>query len=143
MDIRAKIEEANQRVTEIFMKARPVWTKIAPAIDVIPGMEKNKILVAGPPIAVEDITIPVRTAVCGAAVHDGLAKTPREAWEKVEAGEIIIDSAQNHDCGCSAGHGHIRQHAGHRVRGSRLRRGGLCADSSGEFAQSAPVGILR
>ena len=99
MDIRAKIEEANQRVTEIFMKARPVWTKIAPAIDVIPGMEKNKILVAGPPIAVEDITIPVRTAVCGAAVHDGLAKTPREAWEKVEAGEIIIDSAQNHDCG--------------------------------------------
>lgn len=102
MDIRAKIEEANQRVTEIFMKARPVWTKIAPAIDVIPGMEKNKILVAGPPIAVEDITIPVRTAVCGAAVHDGLAKTPREAWEKVEAGEIIIDSAQNHDCGCSA-----------------------------------------
>ena len=78
-DIKAKIEEANRKVTEIFTKARPVWTKIAPAIDVIPGMEKNKILVAGPPIAVKDITIPVRAAVCGAAVHDVL-RTLRRRW---------------------------------------------------------------
>lgn len=102
MDIKAKIEAANQKVTEIFTKSRPVWTKIAPAIDVIPGMTKNKILVAGPPLPVENITIPVRTAVCGAAVHDGLAETPEEAWKLVEQGDIIIDSAQNYNCGCSA-----------------------------------------
>lgn len=48
------------------------------------------------------MTIPVRTAVCGAAVHEALAKTPEEAWKKVEQGEIIVDSAQNYNCGCSA-----------------------------------------
>lgn len=102
MDIKKKIETANQKAVEIFTKARPVWTKVVPAIDVIPGMTKNKILVAGPQIAVEEITIPVRTAVCGAAVHEGLAKTTEEAWEKVQSGEILVDSAQNYNCGCSA-----------------------------------------
>lgn len=102
MELKERIEKANEQVTAIFTKARPIWTKIAPAIDVIPGMTSNKILVAGPPIKIEDITIPVRTAVCGAAVHDGLAKTTEEAWKMVESGEIIIDSAQNYNCGCSA-----------------------------------------
>lgn len=102
MELKERIEKANEQVTEIFTKARPIWTKIVPAIDVIPGMTSNKILVAGPPIKIEDITIPVRTAVCGAAVHDGLAKTTEEAWKMVESGEIIIDSAQNYNCGCSA-----------------------------------------
>lgn len=102
MDRKEIIRRANEKVTEIFTKGRPVWTGVAPAIDVIPGMCTNKILVAGPPIAPEDVTIPVRTAVCGAAVHSHLAATPQEAWEKVEKGEIVLDSAQNYNCSCSA-----------------------------------------
>lgn len=102
MDIKTRIEQANQEAANIFTNARPVWTGIRPALQAIPGMTENKILVAGPPIAAEDMTIPVRTAVCGAAVHEALAKTPEEAWKKVEQGEIIVDSAQNYNCGCSA-----------------------------------------
>ena len=102
MDIKQKIEEANSKVLDIFTKGRPIWTAVAPAIDVIPGMTANKILVAGPPIAIEDLTNPVKIAACGAAVHDGLAKDSDEAWEMIKRGEIILDSAQNYNCGCSA-----------------------------------------
>ena len=102
MNAAEKVAQANARVMEIFTKARPVWTDVRPALEVVPGMKKNLILHPGPPISPEKLPIPLRTAICGAACHDGLAKNMEEAWEMVLSGEIEIDASQNHDCGNAA-----------------------------------------
>lgn len=102
MTVGEKVAAANQKVLEIMTKARPVWTDVRPAIDVVPGMEKNLILIPGPPIEPEDLPIPLKTAVSGAAVHDGLAKTVEEAWEMILKREIRIGSSQNYNCGNAA-----------------------------------------
>jgi len=55
MDIKQMIEQANKKAAEILTKGRPVWVDVQPAGEVIPGMTPDTILIAGPPIAVEDI----------------------------------------------------------------------------------------
>ncbi|NLO85809.1 MAG: DUF1116 domain-containing protein [Clostridiales bacterium] len=102
MNIREKIEQANQEVMKIMLEGQPTWVDVQPAGDVIPNMQKNMILYAGPVIAADQIVKPVRVAISGAAVHDGLAKDMQEAWQKVLAGEIVIDSGQNYGCACGA-----------------------------------------
>ena len=102
MTVPEKVAEANKRVIDIMTKARPVWTDVRPAIDAVPGMEKNLILIPGPPIEAKELPIPLRTAVCGAACHDGLAKNVDEAWEMVMSGEIKIAPSQDYNCGNAA-----------------------------------------
>ncbi len=102
MNAAKRVEAANRRVMDIMTKARPVWVDVKPAIEVVPGMERNLILIPGPPIRPEDLPIPLKTAVSGAAVHDGLAKTVEEAWEMVLNKEIRIDASQNHSSGNAA-----------------------------------------
>ena len=98
MTIAERIEAANAKVMDIFVKGQPFWEDVLPAGQVIPGMAPNMILYAGPVIDKENIVFPIRNAICGAAVHEHLAATMEEAWEKVMAGEIVLDAAQNHNC---------------------------------------------
>lgn len=102
MSIEQQVEKANQKVMDVFLKGRPVWTDVQLAGNVIPGMTENTILLAGPPIEVQKIVYPVKVAICGAAVYEGLAKTTDEAWAMVQKGEIIIASAQDYSCACGA-----------------------------------------
>ena len=102
MTIEQQVNAANDRVMEVLTKGRPVWKDVRPALDVIPGMTETTVLVPGPPLPVERLTTPIRTAVCGAAVHEKLAKTKEEAWEMVLRGEITVAQAQDHQCGCAA-----------------------------------------
>ena len=102
MTVREQVEAANRKVADIFTKARPIWRDVRPAIEVIPGMAKNLILIPGPPIAPEDLPIPLKTAASGAAVHEGLAKTVDEAWQMILRGEIKVDAAQNYNCSNAA-----------------------------------------
>ena len=102
MTIEQKVNAANAKAVEILTKARPVWTDVQPAIDVIPCMTKTTVLVPGPPLPVDQITPPIRTSICGAVIHEELAKTKEEAWAMVERGEITVEPAQNHQCGCAA-----------------------------------------
>ena len=102
MTVGEKVAAANRKVLDIMTKARLVWTDVKPAIEAVPGMERNLILIPGPPIEPEDLPIPLKTAVCGAAIHDGLAKTMDEAWEMVLKREIRIGSSQNYNCGNAA-----------------------------------------
>lgn len=102
MTIEQKVNAANAKVVEILTKARPAWVDVQPALDVIPGMTPNMVLVPGPPLPVERITTPIRTSICGAAVHEKLAKTKEEAWEMVLRGEITVAQAQDHQCACAA-----------------------------------------
>ncbi len=102
MTVAEKVTQANQKVMDMMTNGRPVWTDVRPAIDVVPGMERNLILVPGPTIPAEELPIPLKTAVCGAAVHDGLAKNVDEAWEMVLRGEIKTAPSQDYNCGNAA-----------------------------------------
>lgn len=102
MTIEQKVNEANQKVLDILLNGRPVWTDMRPALDAIPGMTKNTILAAGPPLPAEKIAPPIRTSICGAAVHEGLADSPEQAWQMVLSGEILVKPSQEYACGCAA-----------------------------------------
>ncbi|NCB71151.1 MAG: DUF1116 domain-containing protein [Clostridia bacterium] len=90
------VKTGNERVMEIITNARPVLVDLKPASEVVPGMEKNLILIPGPPIEPERLPLPLKTSVTGAAVHEGLAKTVEEAWDLILKGKIRIDASQNH-----------------------------------------------
>jgi hypothetical protein len=102
LNYKDQIEQANSKVMDVFLNGQPTWVDVQPAKKVITGMTDNLILVAGPPIDPENMVPPVRTSVCGAAVHEGLAKTIEEAWGMVGSKEIVIAPAQDYGCACGA-----------------------------------------
>src|SRR6266436_1249065 len=79
-------EAANLRVLEIFSQARPAVIDIRPARDVIPGMEDDLILHAGPPIPWERMCGPMRGAILGALVYEGRAATLSGAQRLCDSG---------------------------------------------------------
>lgn len=91
-----KIEEANERVYEIISSSTIFLTGYAPAIEVIPGMKKNMILHAGPPITWDKMNGPMRGAVLGAIVFEGFAKTLEEAEDVAKSGAIEFSPCHEH-----------------------------------------------
>ncbi len=69
---------------------------VAPARDVIPGMKDNLFLHAGPPIGWERMSGPLRGAIIGAMLFEGLAANETEATAMVERGEVEFDPCHHH-----------------------------------------------
>ncbi|GAI03079.1 unnamed protein product, partial [marine sediment metagenome] len=67
------------------------------AEEVIPGMNKKTILHAGPPIKWEKMSGPLRGAVIGALIYEGLAVDEKEATELAASGEIYYDPCHHHN----------------------------------------------
>lgn len=93
-----KINEANQKVVDAFMEARPVAKTMAKAIDVVPGMHENMLLHAGPPVTYERLSGPTRGAMMGALIFEGKAKTPEEADKLLRSGKIEFSPCNDHMC---------------------------------------------
>ncbi|UYN91333.1 MAG: DUF1116 domain-containing protein [Anaerolineales bacterium] len=91
------INKANEQAVSKMMEARPILKGVAPAKDVIPGMKPNLLLHAGPPIEWARMSGPLRGAVIGALIFEGLAKTEQEAVALVEKGEIEFAPCHHHD----------------------------------------------
>jgi hypothetical protein len=70
---------ANDLAVERLQAAHPVVTGIGSARDLIDGMGPATFLHAGPPIEWPDMSGPLRGAVLGAAVYEGLADNLEEA----------------------------------------------------------------
>lgn len=93
--IKEEIEYANKLAAEIILKAQPTLVGIGKAGDVIPGMTKTTILHAGPPIIWENMSGPLRGAVIGGIIYEGLASDEKEAVALVEEGKIEFDSCHH------------------------------------------------
>lgn len=93
---RKRVNEANEQCVQKMMEANPVLVDIRPAIEVIPGMTAKTILHSGPPIEWARMCKPVKSAVAGALILEGLAKTEDEALELAQSGEITFDACHNH-----------------------------------------------
>src|SRR3954464_764434 len=90
------IDKANQIAVERMTSARPMLTGIARAGNVVPGLTDDLLLHAGPPIAWERASGPLRGAVIGALLFEGRARTPAEAVSLVERGEVRLEPCHHH-----------------------------------------------
>ena len=90
------IDQANTTAVNRMMEARPILKGVATAQDVIPGMKDNLFLHAGPPIEWARMSGPLRGAIVGAMLFEGIAKSEAEATSMVERGEVEFDSCHHH-----------------------------------------------
>jgi hypothetical protein len=91
-----EIEKANREAAQRLIDSHPVLVDICRAADVIPGMEKHTILHAGPPISWERMCGPMKGAVIGALIYEGLATSEEEATTLAASGTITFDPCHHH-----------------------------------------------
>jgi len=91
-----KIDAANKVVCERILNSKPVLIGLDTALNVIPGMKKNLILHAGPPITWDKMCGPMRGAVIGALKYEGLVKDKTEAETLAGSGEIEYAPCHEH-----------------------------------------------
>ncbi len=91
------IDAANAEAVSRIMQAKPTLVDIGIAADVVPGMHKKLILHAGPPVAWKNMAGPLRGAVIGGLIYEGLAGDAGEAEELAASGEITFDPCHHHD----------------------------------------------
>lgn len=97
-EIAERINSANEEAVRRIIESHPLLVGYERAIDVVPGMTKTTILHAGPPVCWEDMNGPMRGAVSGALIFEGLASNMDEAFKLAASGEITFSPCHEHDC---------------------------------------------
>ncbi len=85
-----RVERANQEAVQRMIAARPRLVDVRPAGEAIPGMHKHLLLHAGPPITWERMSGPLRGAITGALLYEGLAPDADAAERLAASGEIAF-----------------------------------------------------
>ena len=91
-----KRRDANEEAVRRVQAGRPTLVDIGIAADVVPGMHKKLILHAGPPVEWRDMSGPLRGAVIGGLIYEGLASNQTEAETLAASGEITFDPCHHH-----------------------------------------------
>ena len=91
------IEDANKKALEIIQNAQPTLVGMGIARDTVPGMHDKLVLHAGPPITWEKMSGPLRGAVGGGLIYEGLASNPADAAELAASGEIEYSPCHHPD----------------------------------------------
>jgi hypothetical protein len=95
-DIKQKIESANVEAVRRINASEPVLVDIAPAGEVIPGLQDRMILHSGPPIDWQHMCGAQRGAVIGVVLFEGWAKNAEEALKLLESGAIKFEPNHHH-----------------------------------------------
>jgi hypothetical protein len=90
------IDTANSDALRRVLDAQPVLVDVRPAGEVIPGMQRDMVLHAGPPIEWARLSPPVRAAAVGAMLHEGLAGDESEAERIAERGDVRFEPCHEH-----------------------------------------------
>lgn len=91
-----RIARANRKALERVLAAKPALVGMGVALDVIPGMRRDLILHAGPPVAWERMCGPMRGGIMCALMYEGLAATPEEAEKLAASGKIKYEPCHEH-----------------------------------------------
>lgn len=94
--IQEMISRANEEVLERILNARPMIMGIGIASEEV-GIDQKTILHAGPPIEWERMSGPLKGAIIGGLIYEGLASNEEEAVSLAESGEITFDSCHHHN----------------------------------------------
>lgn len=95
-ELRPEIAAATRQSLERLLAAKPMIVGIGRALDVIPGMRRDLLLHAGPPVEWARMSGPTRGAVMGGLVYEGLAKTPEEAEKLAASGAVSFAPCHHH-----------------------------------------------
>jgi hypothetical protein len=90
------IDAANRRAIDRVLQSQPTLVGIGTALQTVPGMDGKTLLHAGPPVAWDRMCGPMRGAVMGALIYEGLAQDANEALEVAQSGEITFDPCHHH-----------------------------------------------
>lgn len=90
-----RLRAANATAVERMLATRPHLVDLRPAGELL-GLRPGTFLHAGPPIDWERASGPMRGALLGAMLAEGLAHTPEEAERALAAGEVELDSCHHH-----------------------------------------------
>ncbi len=96
MDIKQRIEQANEEAVRRLTAAQPVLRDIAPARDVIPGLQDRMITHAGPPIEWPRMCGAQQGAIIGQVIYEGWARTADEARALLAQGAIRLEPNHHH-----------------------------------------------
>ncbi len=96
MDIKQKIEQANQEAARRLTTGEPVLVDVAPAGEVIPGMEGKIVTHSGPPIEWDRMCGAQQGAIIGMVLYEGWAKSADEARAILTAGEVRLEPNHPH-----------------------------------------------
>ncbi len=91
------IEKANKEAFNRLISSRPKLIGMGKAIDVVPGMKKNMLLHAGPPVTWDKMCGPMRGAVMAALIYENLANSPEEAENFASSGAIEFSPCHHHN----------------------------------------------
>ena len=81
---------ANAQALERMTSATATLVDVRPASEVV-GLERGTFLHAGPPITWERASGPMRGALIGAVLFEGLADTAEDAEQRLAAGEFTLE----------------------------------------------------
>jgi hypothetical protein len=87
--------EANAEAVRRMLGTRALLVDVMPAGDVL-GLARDDYLHAGPPIAWERASGPLRGALMGAAAFEGLVDRPEQAVGLFESGALGLDPCHHH-----------------------------------------------
>ncbi|MGZ4611085.1 MAG: oxamate carbamoyltransferase subunit AllG family protein [Actinomycetes bacterium] len=88
-------EEANRRAVGRLLSAGAELTDVRPASEAL-GLAKGSFLHAGPPIGWDRASGPLRGALMGAMLYEGLADTAEAAEKELAAGGVSLDPCHHH-----------------------------------------------
>jgi len=91
-----KIESANKEAITRILNAKPYLVGMGKALDVIPGMKKNLLLHAGPPVTWDKMCGPMKGAVIGALIYEGIVSDFKEAEKIASSGKIEFSPCHEH-----------------------------------------------
>jgi uncharacterized protein DUF1116 len=96
VDLKQRINAANEEVLRRIVAADPVLVDVAPASKVIPGMKDRLILHSGPPIDWKRMCGAQKGAAIGMCLFEGWAKDRDEAERLLASGEIALEPNHHH-----------------------------------------------
>ena len=91
-----RVDAANQEAVSRLYAGQPILRGVAPAREVIPGIEDRMLLHAGPPIAWDAMSGPMQGAIIGAILFERWAATPDEARRLAAGGAIRLEPNHHH-----------------------------------------------
>ncbi|MBM4277083.1 MAG: DUF1116 domain-containing protein [Deltaproteobacteria bacterium] len=95
-DLKQKIETANAETVKQINAGDPVLVDIAPAGEVIPGLQDRMILHSGPPVDWQNMCGAQRGAMIGAVLFENWAANADEAQKLLEAGKVRFEPNHHH-----------------------------------------------
>ncbi len=91
-----EVEEANKEALRRVNAAQIILEDVRPAREVVPGLDEDTILHAGPPITWERMSGPLKGAVLGALLFEKRAKTLEEAEALAKSGKVKFGPCHEH-----------------------------------------------